>query len=68
MRVLAKRKDRLTRIEEDRKQEELSTLTYDDFEGFNTLGANDAYAEDDLLKENSQWNKEFKESPSYYNF
>ncbi|MFC4408985.1 hypothetical protein ACFOZY_00905 [Chungangia koreensis] len=66
---MAKRKDRLTRIEEDRKQEELSTLSYDDYnEGYNTLGANDAYAEDDLLKENSQWNKEFKESPSNYNF
>ena len=65
---MAKRKDRNTKIEENRMQDELSALSYDDFEGFNTLGANDTYDEDDTLKENSQWNKEFKEGPTNYNF
>jgi len=68
MSKLAKRKDRLAKIEEDRLQEELSTQSYEEFnEGFglNSRGAND---EDDFLKENSQWNKEFKENPRNYEF
>lgn len=55
MSVLAKRKDRLTRIEEARKQEELSLLSYEDFnEGLNTLGPNDAYDEYSFSKEENE--------------
>lgn len=55
MRGLAKRKDRLTRIEEDRKLEELSTLAYEDFnEGLNSLGSNEAYDGDDFSKEGNE--------------
>lgn len=67
---MAKRKDRLTKIEEDRMQEELSTLSYDDFnEGFSTLGrAKDVYDEDEFFKENSQRNREIREDLRDYEF